>query len=45
VQVQISCLADAHEQIDHTLAQAVRQRKPVYINISCNIAGELGCVP
>lgn len=41
LQVQISTLADAHEQIDHTIAQALRQRRPVYINISCNIAGVL----
>ena len=39
LQVQVSCLSDAHEQIDHAIAMALRQRLPVYINVCCNIAG------
>lgn len=41
LQVQIHCLSDAHEQIDHAIAAALRQRLPVYINICCNVAGEV----
>lgn len=37
--VQISCLDDAHEVIDHAIATALRQRLPVYISICCNLAG------
>ena len=39
LQVQITHLDDAHEQVDHAIAEALRQQKPVYISISCNIAG------
>ena len=39
MQVQITHLDDAHEQVDHAIAEALRQQKPVYISISCNIAG------
>ncbi|KAK9830951.1 hypothetical protein WJX81_001721 [Elliptochloris bilobata] len=37
--VQIFSLEDAHEQIDHAIATAVREQKPCYINICCNLAG------
>lgn len=32
-------MEDAHEQIDHAIATAVREQKPCYINICCNLAG------
>ena len=31
-------LEDAHEQIDKAIATALRESKPVYISISCNLA-------
>ena len=31
---------DAHDQLDLVIATALRERKPVYINIACNLAGE-----
>ena len=33
-------LDDAHDQLDLVIATALRERKPVYINIACNLAGE-----
>lgn len=38
-QVVIKHLDDAHEQLDRAIAAALRQRKPVYINIACNLGG------
>eukprot|EP00850_Spirogloea_muscicola_P023073 SM000327S12477 [mRNA] locus=s327:9570:12933:+ [translate_table: standard] len=38
-QVVISNLEDAHAQVDHAIAVAVKESKPVYISVSCNIAG------
>ena len=32
------CLDDARLQVDHTIATAMRESKPVYINICCNLA-------
>uniref|UniRef100_A0A7S0VED7 pyruvate decarboxylase n=1 Tax=Polytomella parva TaxID=51329 RepID=A0A7S0VED7_9CHLO len=37
-QVIISHIEDAHRQIDLAVSEAVKHRKPVYIEISCNIA-------
>jgi pyruvate decarboxylase len=34
-------LDDAHEQIDTAIATALRESKPVYISISCNLPGLL----
>lgn len=39
VQVQVHHLDSAHEMVDQCMASALRQRKPVYINVCCNIAG------
>ena len=36
---RIFALEDAHWQLDDAVAEALRQSKPVYINIACNIAG------
>lgn len=36
---RIFALEDAHWQLDDCIAEALRQSKPVYINIACNIAG------
>lgn len=36
---RIFALEDAHWQLDDAIAEALRQSKPVYINIACNIAG------
>jgi pyruvate decarboxylase len=38
--VEIQHMADAPAKIDHCLSTAVRMRKPVYLEISCNIATE-----
>ena len=32
-------LDDAHEQIDTAIATALRESKPVYLSISCNLPG------
>jgi pyruvate decarboxylase len=37
--VSITSAADAPDQIDETIRSALRERKPVYIGIACNIAG------
>ncbi|XP_008775407.2 pyruvate decarboxylase 2-like [Phoenix dactylifera] len=37
-QVVINHLDDAHEQIDTAIATCLRESKPVYISISCNLA-------
>lgn len=39
-QVQVHHLDSAHEAVDHCMASALRQRKPVYINVCCNLAGK-----
>lgn len=31
-------LEDAHEQIDRAISTALKESKPVYISISCNLA-------
>lgn len=36
--VEIYDLEDARLQVDHVIASAVRESKPVYINICCNLA-------
>ena len=40
LQVVVKHLSVAHEQIDAGIAAALRMRKPVYINIACNLAGQ-----
>ncbi len=42
VQVMIHSLANAHEQIDQALSAALHYSKPVYICVSCNLAGAAG---
>ncbi|VYS65513.1 unnamed protein product [Arabidopsis thaliana] len=37
-QAVVNHLEDAHEQIDKAIATALRESKPVYISISCNLA-------
>ena len=32
-------LEDAHELIDTAISTALKERKPVYISISCNLSG------
>ena len=32
-------LEDAHEMIDTAISTALKESKPVYISISCNLAG------
>ena len=32
-------LGDAHELIDTAISTALKESKPVYISISCNLAG------
>mmetsp|Transcript_17263 Transcript_17263/g.51667 ORF Transcript_17263/g.51667 Transcript_17263/m.51667 type:complete len:571 (-) Transcript_17263:327-2039(-) len=39
-QTQINHLDEAHEMVDHCMASALRHRKPVYLNVCCNLAGE-----
>ncbi|KAL5209219.1 hypothetical protein ABZP36_004842 [Zizania latifolia] len=38
-QAVVTNLADAHEQIDTAIATALRESKPVYLSISCNLPG------
>ncbi|KAD4584266.1 hypothetical protein R6Q59_036834 [Mikania micrantha] len=38
-QAVVSHLEDAHEQIDRAISTALRECKPVYISISCNLPG------
>ncbi|KAI4968239.1 hypothetical protein ZWY2020_005351 [Hordeum vulgare] len=38
-QVVINNLDDAHEQVDKAIATALRESKPVYISIACNLPG------
>ncbi|CAN6337333.1 unnamed protein product [Urochloa humidicola] len=38
-QAVVNNLEDAHEQIDTAIATALRESKPVYISVSCNLAG------
>ncbi|KAM0830255.1 hypothetical protein ACQ4PT_066324 [Festuca glaucescens] len=40
-QAVVTNLDDAHEQIDTAIATALRESKPVYISISCNLPGLL----
>jgi pyruvate decarboxylase len=35
----VTNLDDAHEQIDTAIATALRESKPVYLSISCNLPG------
>ncbi|CAN8257419.1 unnamed protein product [Cochlearia groenlandica] len=37
-QAVVNHLEDAHEQIDKAIATALKESKPVYISISCNLA-------
>lgn len=34
----VNNLEDAHEQIDRAISTALKESKPVYISISCNLA-------
>uniref|UniRef100_A0A0E0EGH4 pyruvate decarboxylase n=1 Tax=Oryza meridionalis TaxID=40149 RepID=A0A0E0EGH4_9ORYZ len=36
-QAVVSNLDDAHEQIDRAISTAIRESKPVYISVSCNL--------
>jgi pyruvate decarboxylase len=36
--VAITCAADAPGQIDHAIRTALREKKPAYIEVACNIA-------
>ncbi|CAI9301029.1 unnamed protein product [Lactuca saligna] len=38
-QAVISHLEDAHEQIDRAISTAIKESKPVYISVSCNLPG------
>ncbi|XP_019188555.1 PREDICTED: pyruvate decarboxylase 2-like isoform X2 [Ipomoea nil] len=38
-QALINHLDDAHEQIDTAISTALKESKPVYVSISCNLAG------
>ncbi|KAG7960892.1 hypothetical protein I3843_10G150100 [Carya illinoinensis] len=38
-QAVVNNLEDAHEQIDTAISNALKESKPVYISISCNLAG------
>ncbi|XP_022025553.1 pyruvate decarboxylase 2 isoform X1 [Helianthus annuus] len=38
-QAVVSHLEDAHEQIDRAITTALKESKPVYISISCNLPG------
>ncbi|PIA32969.1 hypothetical protein AQUCO_04200008v1 [Aquilegia coerulea] len=38
-QVVVNNLEDAHEQIDTAISTALKESKPVYISISCNLPG------
>ncbi|KAG6640229.1 pyruvate decarboxylase 1-like [Carya illinoinensis] len=38
-QAVVNNLEDAHEQVDTAISTALKESKPVYISISCNLAG------
>lgn len=38
-QAVVNNLEDAHEQIDYAISTALKESKPVYISISCNLPG------
>ncbi|XP_027115691.2 pyruvate decarboxylase 2-like [Coffea arabica] len=38
-QAVVNNLEDAHEQIDRAISTALKESKPVYISVSCNLAG------
>ncbi|GJX92100.1 pyruvate decarboxylase 2 isoform X2 [Tanacetum coccineum] len=38
-QAVVNHLEDAHEQIDRAISTALRESKPVYISVSCNLPG------
>jgi pyruvate decarboxylase len=35
----VNNLDDAHEQIDTAISTALKESKPAYISISCNLSG------
>lgn len=39
LQAVVNNLEDAHELIDTAVSTAVKESKPVYISIGCNLAG------
>lgn len=41
LQTQIVHLEDAHGLLDSAVAAAMRNSKPVYISVCCNLAGEV----
>ncbi|KAI5674965.1 hypothetical protein M9H77_05915 [Catharanthus roseus] len=38
-QAVVNNIEDAHEEIDKAISTALRESKPVYISVSCNLAG------
>jgi TPP-dependent 2-oxoacid decarboxylase len=38
-QAIINCLDDAHAEIDRAVSICLKESKPVYISVSCNLAG------
>jgi pyruvate decarboxylase len=38
-QAVVNNLDDAHEQIDTAISTALKESKPVYISVSCNLSG------
>jgi pyruvate decarboxylase len=43
--VAVTSAADAPHQIDHAIRTALREKKPAYIEIACNIAAEACAAP
>ena len=43
--VSINSATDAPHQIDHAIRNALRERKPAYIEIACNVASALCAAP
>ena len=38
-QAVIMCMENAHELVDKAISTAMKESKPVYISVSCNLAG------
>ena len=39
MQAVVNNLDDAHEQVDRAISTALRESKPVYLSVSCNLPG------